>query len=95
LGNLPANTKGYVIMLKYQQREDRYKYYKFINSSDGEELEAYFKQDVWNIWIMNNKVSKSGDSELNMSGNLVKGLPTGHPPMCEEMKLLVGNNRPS
>lgn len=67
LGILPTNTKGYLIALTYQQPADRNKYYKWINSTNGEQWEAYFKQGVWNKWIKSSKVSKSGDT---MKGNL-------------------------
>ena len=77
LGSLPTAIKGYLIAVTYQQPADRNKYYKWINSINGEEWEAYFKNGVWITWIMSSKVSKSGDTmtgNLNMSGNLVKGL---------------------
>jgi hypothetical protein len=67
LGSLPANTKGYLITLTYQQPADRNKYYKWIDATNGEEWKAYFKQSVWTTWAKSSKVSKSGDT---MTGNL-------------------------
>lgn len=67
LGNIPNNTKGYLISLTYQQPVDRNKYYKWTDSTNGEEWEAYFKQDTWNTWVISSKVSKSGDT---MTGDL-------------------------
>ena len=43
LGNLPRNTKGYLIAMSYQQPVDRNKYYKWINSINGDEWCAYFR----------------------------------------------------
>ena len=68
LGSLPTNTKGYLIALTYQQPVDRNKYYKWINSTNGEEWEAYFKNSVWTTWTKSSKVSKSGD---RMTGDLL------------------------
>ena len=59
LGDLPANRKGYLITLTYQQPVDRNKYYKWINSTNGDEWEAYFKNGIWKTWNMSSKVSKS------------------------------------
>jgi len=73
LGSLPANTKGYLITLTYQQPTDRNKYYKWINSITGAEWEAYFKTGVWSTWVLSSKVSKSGDT---MSGDLILSSPT-------------------
>lgn len=67
LGDLPTLTKGYLISLTYQQPVDRNKYYKWIDSTNGEEWEAYFKQGTWNTWVKSSKVSKSGDT---MTGDL-------------------------
>ena len=67
LGNLPTNTKGYLIALTYQQPVDRNKYYKWIDSTNGDEWEAYFKTTAWNTWVRSSKVSKAGDT---MSGDL-------------------------
>ena len=77
LGGLPANTKGYLITLTYQQPVDRNKYYKWINSVNGEEREAYFKTSVWSTWVMSSKVSKSGDTmtgDLNMGSHKITNL---------------------
>ena len=67
LGSLPSNTKGYLIALTYQQPADRNKYYKWIDATNGEEWEAYFKYSVWTTWTRSSKVSKSGDT---MTGDL-------------------------
>ena len=67
LGNLPRNTKGYLIAMTYQQPADRNKYYKWINSTNGDEWSAYFRQNTWNTWIKSDKVSKVGDT---MTGDL-------------------------
>lgn len=88
LGALPTNTKGYLMALTYQQPTDRNKYYKWIDSTNGDEWEAYFKTTVWNTWVKSSKVSKAGDTmsgDLNMGGKLVRGLPVNYPP------LYVGN----
>ena len=37
LGSLPTAIKGYLIAVPYQQPADRNKYYKWINSINGEE----------------------------------------------------------
>ena len=50
LGSLPTNTKGYLIAVTYQQPVDRNKYYKWINSTNGEEWEAYFKNGAWSTY---------------------------------------------
>lgn len=66
-GNLPTKTKGYLISLTYQQPVDRNKYYKWIDSTNGEEWEAYFKTGNWNTWVKRSMVSKTGDT---MTGDL-------------------------
>ena len=48
-----------MITLTYQQPVDRNKYYKWINSTNGDEWEAYFKNGIWKTWNMDRKVSKS------------------------------------
>ena len=67
LGSLPTNTKGYLIALTYQQPVDRNKYYKWIDATNGDEWEAFFKQSAWNTWVKSSKVLKSGDI---MTGDL-------------------------
>ena len=77
LGSLPANTKGYLTCIIYQQPADRNKYYKWINSTNGEEWEAYFKQSVWTTWVNSSKVSKSGDimsGDLNMGAHSINNV---------------------
>lgn len=77
LGNLPAGIKGYLIAITYQQPADRNKYYKWTNSINGEEWEAYFKTGVWSSWVMSSKVSKAGDTmtgDLNMGGYKITNL---------------------
>ena len=64
LGSLPTNTKGYLIALTYQQPADRNKYYKWIDSTNGEEWEAYFKNSAWITWTKSSKVLKSGDTMI-------------------------------
>lgn len=46
LGSLPTNAKGYLTAITYQQPVDRNKYYKWIDSNNGQEWEAYFKQSA-------------------------------------------------
>jgi hypothetical protein len=67
LGSLPTNTKGYLIALTYQQPADRNKYYKWIDSTNGNEWEAYFKQGAWNTWVFSSRVLRAGDT---MTGDL-------------------------
>jgi len=83
-GSLPS-SKGFLIAITYQQPTDRNKYYKWINYADGKEWEAFFRNGAWNSWTLSSKVLVSGDAmggDLNMSGNLVKGLPVNYPPVA-------------
>jgi hypothetical protein len=96
LGSLPTNTKGYLIALTYQQPVDRNKYYKWIDATNGEEWEAYFKQNVWITWTKSSKVSKSGDT---MTGNLaimlnedtLRTFGVGDIAVGKSVTLLLGN----
>ena len=84
LGSLPTAIEGYLIAVTFQHPADRIKYYKWISSINGEEWEAYFKNGVSSTWIMSSEISKSEDTmtgDLNMSGNLVKGLPVNYLPV--------------
>ena len=67
LGTLPSSTKGYLIVITYQQPRDRNKYYKWINATNGDEWDAYFQQGAWITWVKSSKVSKAGDI---MTGDL-------------------------
>ncbi len=57
LGDLPINTKGYLDTITYQQPVDRNKYYKWINSVNGDVWEAYFRNGTWVSWVLNKRVS--------------------------------------
>lgn len=67
LGTIPTNTKGYMIVVTYQQPVDRNKYYTWINATNGDDWQAYFRNGTWTPWTKSNKVLKTGDT---MTGDL-------------------------